>query len=55
MTRIEKRFAALKAEGRRAFVAFVMAGDPDPVGAGAFYPGTPHGAKAFRPAHRSLS
>ena len=28
--RIEKRFAALAAEGRAAFVAYVMAGDPDP-------------------------
>ncbi len=30
MTRIEARFAALKAEGRKAFVSFMMAGDPDP-------------------------
>src|SRR5436305_2968038 len=29
-TRIEKRFAALKAEGRAALVTFVTAGDPDP-------------------------
>ena len=28
-TRIEKRFAALKADGRAALVTFVMAGDPD--------------------------
>lgn len=28
-TRIDTRFAALKAEGRAAFVAFVTAGDPD--------------------------
>lgn len=28
-TRIDRRFAALKAEGRAALVAFVMAGDPD--------------------------
>ncbi len=28
-TRIDRRFAALKAEGRAAFVSFVMAGDPD--------------------------
>lgn len=28
--RIEARFAALKAEGRAAFVSYVMAGDPDP-------------------------
>ena len=27
--RLEQRFAALKAEGRAAFVAYVMAGDPD--------------------------
>ena len=30
MTRIEKRFAALTEARRKAFVAFVMAGDPDP-------------------------
>ncbi len=29
MTRIASRFAALKAEGKKAFVAYVMAGDPD--------------------------
>jgi len=29
-TRIDRRFAALKAEGRAAFVSFLMAGDPDP-------------------------
>ena len=29
-TRIEKRFAALKQEGRAALVTFTMAGDPDP-------------------------
>jgi len=29
-TRIDQRFAALKAEGRAALVTFVMAGDPDP-------------------------
>src|SRR5262245_21997719 len=28
-TRIEKRFAALKKEGRAALVTFTMAGDPD--------------------------
>lgn len=28
-TRIDRRFAALKKEGRAAFVTFVMAGDPD--------------------------
>jgi tryptophan synthase alpha chain len=27
--RIDRRFAALKAEGRAAFVAYIMAGDPD--------------------------
>ena len=30
MTRIEARFAALKQDGRKAFVSFMMAGDPDP-------------------------
>ena len=29
MTRIDQKFAALKAEGKKAFVAYVMAGDPD--------------------------
>jgi len=29
MSRIDRRFAALAAEGRAAFVAYVMAGDPD--------------------------
>ena len=29
MTRIDKKFAALKAEGKKAFVAYIMAGDPD--------------------------
>ena len=29
-TRIDKRFAELKAQGRAAFVTFLMAGDPDP-------------------------
>ena len=28
-TRIERRFAALKAEGRAALMTFTMAGDPD--------------------------
>ena len=30
MSRIDARFAKLRAEGRSAFVSFVMAGDPDP-------------------------
>ena len=29
MTRIDTKFAALKAEGKKAFVAYIMAGDPD--------------------------
>ena len=29
MTRIDAKFAALRAEGRKAFVAYIMAGDPD--------------------------
>ncbi len=29
MTRIDDRFARLKADGKKAFVAYVMAGDPD--------------------------
>ena len=30
MTRIDDRFAALRRDGRKGFVAYVMAGDPDP-------------------------
>ncbi len=29
MSRIDAKFAALRAEGRKAFVAYIMAGDPD--------------------------
>ena len=29
MTRIDAKFASLGAEGRKAFVSYVMAGDPD--------------------------
>ena len=29
MTRIDRKFAALKAEGKKAFVSYIMAGDPD--------------------------
>ncbi|MEM9473754.1 MAG: tryptophan synthase subunit alpha [Pseudomonadota bacterium] len=29
MTRIDAKFAALKAHGRKAFVSYIMAGDPD--------------------------
>jgi tryptophan synthase alpha chain len=29
MSRIDRRFAALRAQGRKAFVTYVMAGDPD--------------------------
>lgn len=29
MSRIETKFAALRAEGRKAFVSYIMAGDPD--------------------------
>jgi len=39
--RIDVRFAALKAEGRAAFVAYVMAGDPDAATALAILKGLP--------------
>ncbi len=39
--RIDARFAALKAEGRAAFVAYVMAGDPDPATSLAILKGLP--------------
>ena len=29
MTRIDRKFASLQAEGKKAFVAYVMAGDPN--------------------------
>jgi tryptophan synthase alpha chain len=41
MTRIDDRFAQLRAERRKAFVAFVMAGDPDPDTARAVLHGLP--------------
>jgi len=40
-SRIEARFAALKAEGRAAFVAYVMAGDPDADAAAKILQGLP--------------
>ena len=39
--RIDARFAALKAEGRAAFVPYVMAGDPDRATAQAILDGLP--------------
>lgn len=41
VSRLNDRFAALKAEGRAAFVAYVMAGDPDPAAAQAILDGLP--------------
>jgi len=40
-SRIDARFAALKAEGRAAFVAYVMAGDPDGATAAKILAGLP--------------
>jgi len=40
-TRISRRFAALKAEGRAGFVTFVTAGDPDPAASLAILKGLP--------------
>jgi len=40
-SRIDARFAALKAEGRAAFVAYVMAGDPDAATAANILAGLP--------------
>ncbi|HEX3865023.1 MAG TPA: tryptophan synthase subunit alpha [Stellaceae bacterium] len=39
MSRIERRFAALKAEGRAGFVAYLTAGDPDPATSLALFQG----------------
>ncbi|TDL81801.1 tryptophan synthase subunit alpha [Palleronia sediminis] len=41
MSRIEKRFARLGEEGRKAFVAYIMAGDPDPARSAALMVGLP--------------
>ena len=41
MGRIDRRFAALREEGRAAFIAYVMAGDPDPATALAIVRGLP--------------
>ncbi|MCA3506926.1 MAG: tryptophan synthase subunit alpha [Rhodobacter sp.] len=41
MTRIDRQFARLKAEGRKAFVAYIMAGDPDPATSMAVMKGLP--------------
>jgi len=41
MTRIDARFAALKADGRKAFVAYIMAGDPDLATSAAIMAGLP--------------
>ncbi len=41
LSRIDARFAALKAENRAGFVAYVMAGDPDPATALAILQGLP--------------
>ena len=41
MSRIDARFSALKAEGRAAFVAYVMAGDPDTATAAKILAGLP--------------
>ncbi len=41
MTRIDATFARLKARGRKAFVAYVMAGDPDEATAAAVLDGLP--------------
>ncbi|MCE2738479.1 MAG: tryptophan synthase subunit alpha [Rhodobacter sp.] len=41
MTRIDRQFARLKAEDRKAFVAYIMAGDPDPATSMAVMKGLP--------------
>jgi len=41
LSRIDARFSALKAEGRAAFVAYVMAGDPDTATAAKILAGLP--------------
>ncbi|EEW24607.1 tryptophan synthase subunit alpha [Rhodobacter ferrooxidans] len=41
MTRIDAKFAALRAEGKKAFVAYIMAGDPDLATSAAVMQGLP--------------
>ena len=41
LSRIDARFAALRAEGRKAFVSFVAAGDPDLTTSAALLAGLP--------------
>jgi len=41
MTRIDDTFARLRAEGRKAFVAYIMGGDPDPEASLAVMTGLP--------------
>jgi tryptophan synthase alpha chain len=41
MSRIEKRFAALRAEGRAGLVAYLIAGDPDPDTSARLFAGLP--------------
>ncbi|MFM7654575.1 MAG: tryptophan synthase subunit alpha [Paracoccaceae bacterium] len=41
MTRLDKTFARLKAEGKKAFVSYIMAGDPDVATAQAVMNGLP--------------
>ena len=41
MTRIERRFAALRGEGRAGLVAYLTAGDPDPETSAALFAGLP--------------
>lgn len=41
MTRIDDTFARLRAEGRKGFVAYIMAGDPDPATSLAVMQGLP--------------
>ena len=40
-TRLDRKFAALQSEGRKAFIAFVTAGDPDPETSYAILSGLP--------------
>lgn len=41
MTRIDAKFADLRAQGTKAFVAYMMAGDPDPAASQALMDGLP--------------
>jgi len=54
MSRIERRFAQLKQEGRAGLVIYLMAGDPDPDTSLALFEGVASGTvvQVYQPGYR---